>query len=97
LGPKTRNRAAGAQFQVRRVKRQCRVMRGDGWVVWMRWWWWGSVFANTSRGRDGGQNIETEHDSSVSGVLCQMAVEGNVEMCWCGVNEVVTAVRCCVQ
>ena len=61
LGSKIRNRATGARFQVRRWKRQLRVMQGGGRVVQMRCrWWQGGAFAKRKAGRGFGTTCETK-------------------------------------
>jgi hypothetical protein len=55
----------------------------------MRWWWWGCAFANTRRERVvGAKNHETERDGSISGALCETAVESDGRRWWHGADEV---------
>jgi hypothetical protein len=59
---KPKNRAAGARFRVRRVKRRWRGVAGGGLVVWKRWWWRrGCAFKRARGGRRlGPKNPKTE-------------------------------------
>jgi hypothetical protein len=67
-------------------------------VVWLRWWWWGCVSANTRWDAElGAKSDKSERNGSIWGAPCQTAVEGDGGWWWDEVDEVVVVVWLCVR